>query len=218
MDSRGAPVKAQYLPGIFETARDDNREDPPFVPPSSLTMFFSSFLRDIGLSQSTPSSATIIPSQSPPTVEPHNAPSHGPSDIGNDDYAGNDFDAASVVDSDTASVFTQEEALAAAAEGIHYVTEQYPAENSTMSPTFQKEPVSLEKDDRVLLLDEVQISPYMTAMRVKSEKTGQTGLVPGWVVEGALERLARMNMAFNEAVSQLSLGFYMHHRVWSRGE
>ena len=52
-------------------------------------------------------------------------------------------------------------------------------------------------DERVVLLDEV--SEF--AVRVRVCRTGEVGLLPAWNVEGALERLARLNMVLDEQVS-----------------
>lgn len=61
---------------------------------------------------------------------------------------------------------------------------------------FAREPVQVEEGERVVVLDEV--SEF--AVRVRVLRTGAVGVVPAWNVEGALERLARLNMMFNEVV------------------
>lgn len=92
------------------------------------------------------------------------------------------------------------------AEGVHYVKERFPSEQvSYLSPPFKKEPIQVEANERVVLLDEV--SDF--AVRVRKLGDGTVGVVPAWDIEDSLERLARMNMEFNEIVSrriQLSLG------------
>lgn len=51
----------------------------------------------------------------------------------------------------------------------------------------------------MIVLDEITEH----ALRVRVVETGEVGLLPAWDIEGALERLARLNMEFNEAVSFL---------------
>jgi hypothetical protein len=85
-----------------------------------------------------------------------------------------------------------------AAEGVHYVRERFPGENVTyLSQPFRQAPIQVEVDDKVLVLDE--ISEY--AIRVRLLRNGSEGIMPSWDVEDPLERLARMNMEFNEIVS-----------------
>ena len=87
-------------------------------------------------------------------------------------------------------------------EGIHYTREKFPSDAITfLAATFSREPVEVEEDERVLILDEV--SEF--ALRVKVLRTGVVGVLPAWNVEGALERLARLNMMFNEVVSRACL-------------
>ena len=84
------------------------------------------------------------------------------------------------------------------AEGIHYVREKFPNENLTyLSQPFRREPITVEADDRVVALEE--LSEY--AVRVRLLRDGSVGIVPSWNIEDALERLARLNMEFNEIVS-----------------
>jgi len=49
----------------------------------------------------------------------------------------------------------------------------------------------------VIVLDEITEH----ALRVRVVETGEVGLLPAWDIEGALERLARLNMEFNEAAT-----------------
>ena len=82
-------------------------------------------------------------------------------------------------------------------DGVHYTRERFPSEAiSYLAPPFAREPVQVEENDRVLILDEV--SEF--ALRVRVLRTGAVGVIPAWNVEGALERLARLNMIFNEVV------------------
>ena len=84
-----------------------------------------------------------------------------------------------------------------AAEGVHYVRERFPGEGTTyLSMPFRREPIQVEMNDRVLVLDE--LSEY--AVRVRLLRTGEVGIVPSWDIEDPLERLARLNMEFNEIV------------------
>ena len=87
-------------------------------------------------------------------------------------------------------------------EGIHYTREKFPSSSiSFLAAQFAREPVTVEEDDRVVILDEV--SEF--ALRVRVLRTGEVGVIPAWNVEGALERLARLNMIFNEVVSDLGV-------------
>lgn len=97
------------------------------------------------------------------------------------------------------------DAAAEAAEGVHYVKERFPSEHVTyLSPPFRKEPIQVEVNDKVILLDEV--SDF--AVRVRRVADGTVGVVPAWDIEDPLERLARMNMELNEIVtSPTSPGF-----------
>lgn len=84
-----------------------------------------------------------------------------------------------------------------AAAGIHYVLESFPAPGATVvGPPFRNEPLKVDAGARVTVLDEV--GEY--SLRVRVVETGEVGLLPSWNVEDALERLARLNMEFNEAV------------------
>lgn len=169
--------------------------EPPSPPMSSSMPSESDFER---LCRSSPVPIEILTMRTP---EDHsfNLPSSTSYTLDPEPEPEYEEDTFSIIDPEAG--FSPEEAFAAAQDGIHYATEKYPSENSSLSPAFRKEPVSLEKGDRVFVLDEVQLSPYLSGMRVKVERTAEVGLVPIWVVEGALERLARVNMAFNEAVS-----------------
>ena len=91
--------------------------------------------------------------------------------------------------------------------GIHYTKDTFPT-STFLPPPFSREPVSVEPGDRVEILDE--IDEY--AVRVRVLRTGAVGLIPSWNTEGALERLTRINTAFNEAVRTCpcpALGRYM---------
>ncbi|OCH92847.1 hypothetical protein OBBRIDRAFT_833126 [Obba rivulosa] len=89
-------------------------------------------------------------------------------------------------------------AAAEARDGIHYTLERWPSQGSVcMSPLFNREPIAVEAGQRIRIL--ADMNDY--AIRVRILDTGNTGLIPSWNVEGALERLARLNMAFNEAVT-----------------
>ena len=86
------------------------------------------------------------------------------------------------------------------AEGVHYVRERFPGENVTyLSHPFRLEPILVLPNDKVVVLDE--ISEY--AVRVRLLRDGGVGIIPSWNVEDPLERLARLNMEFNEIVSNL---------------
>ncbi|TFK80836.1 hypothetical protein K466DRAFT_364342 [Polyporus arcularius HHB13444] len=80
--------------------------------------------------------------------------------------------------------------------GIHYVKDAFPT-SRFLPPPFSREPVSVEPGDRVEVLEE--IDEY--AVRVRVLRTGAVGLIPIWNTEGALERLTRINTAFNEAAT-----------------
>ncbi|OBZ71704.1 Mitochondrial phosphate carrier protein [Grifola frondosa] len=89
-------------------------------------------------------------------------------------------------------------AAADAIAGIHYTLEAFPSSPYILrGPPFSREPVDVEAGERIVLIEEVGEH----AVRVRVVRTGMVGLVPAWNVEGALERLARINMAFNEATT-----------------
>lgn len=79
--------------------------------------------------------------------------------------------------------------------GIYYTKDSFPS-SSFLPPPFSREPVKVEPAERVELLEEVD--DY--AVRVRVLRNGAVGLIPLWNTEGALERLTRINTAFNEAV------------------
>ena len=79
--------------------------------------------------------------------------------------------------------------------GIYYTKDAFPS-SSFLPPPFSREPVVVEGGERVELLEE--FDEY--AVRVRVLRTDVVGLIPAWNTEGALERLTRMNTAFNEAV------------------
>ncbi|KAI0352665.1 hypothetical protein OH77DRAFT_779035 [Trametes cingulata] len=80
--------------------------------------------------------------------------------------------------------------------GIYYTKDEFPS-SSFLPPPFSREPVQVQAGERVELLEEVD--EY--AVRVKVLRTGKTGLIPAWNTEGALDRLTRINTAFNEAAT-----------------
>ncbi|KAI0632032.1 hypothetical protein C8Q77DRAFT_1074137 [Trametes polyzona] len=80
--------------------------------------------------------------------------------------------------------------------GIYYTKDEFPT-SSFLPPPFSREPVQVQAGERVQLLEE--IDDY--AVRVRVLRTGKTGLIPAWNTEGALERLTRINTAFNEAAT-----------------
>ncbi|CDO71711.1 hypothetical protein BN946_scf184915.g55 [Trametes cinnabarina] len=80
--------------------------------------------------------------------------------------------------------------------GIHYTKDQFPS-SSFLPPPFSREPVEVQAAERLELLDEVD--EY--AVRVRVLRTGKIGLIPAWNLEGALDRLTRINTAFNEAAT-----------------
>ncbi len=79
--------------------------------------------------------------------------------------------------------------------GIYYTKDAFPS-SSFLPPPFSREPVIVEAGERIELLDE--FDEY--AVRIRVLRTDVVGLIPAWNTEGALERLTRMNTAFNEAV------------------
>ena len=79
--------------------------------------------------------------------------------------------------------------------GVFYTKDTFPS-SSFLPPPFSREPVHVEPAERVEILAEVD--EY--AVRVRVLRTGDVGLIPAWNTEGALERLTRINTAFNEAV------------------
>ncbi|KAH9889847.1 hypothetical protein C8Q73DRAFT_747611 [Cubamyces lactineus] len=82
--------------------------------------------------------------------------------------------------------------------GIYYTKDEFPSSSSGfLPPPFSREPVQVKAGDRVELLEEVD--EY--AVRVRVLRTGNVGLIPAWNTEGALDRLTRINTAFNEAAT-----------------
>ncbi|CCM03562.1 uncharacterized protein FIBRA_05698 [Fibroporia radiculosa] len=95
-------------------------------------------------------------------------------------------------------VLTWSTAAYEAAAGIHYVLEPFPPVGSTViGPPYRNEPLRVDADAQILVLEEVGEH----ALRVRVVETGEIGLLPAWDIEGALERLARLNMEFNEAAT-----------------
>lgn len=90
-----------------------------------------------------------------------------------------------------------EDAAADAASNIQYAMETFPTDTSYIAEQYKKDGVHVEGGDRVVLLEEL---PNF-AVRVKVVKNGNVGLLPAWNMEDPFERLARLNMEFNEAVS-----------------
>ncbi|KAH9924281.1 uncharacterized protein BXZ73DRAFT_103571 [Epithele typhae] len=80
--------------------------------------------------------------------------------------------------------------------GICYTKDAFPS-SSFLPPPFNREPVHVEPSERVEIIDDVD--EY--AVRIRVLRTGAVGLIPAWNTEGALERLTRMNTAFNEAAT-----------------
>ncbi|KAI1793267.1 hypothetical protein LXA43DRAFT_233316 [Ganoderma leucocontextum] len=80
--------------------------------------------------------------------------------------------------------------------GICYTRDAFPSSNF-LPPPFSREPVIVEAGERVEFLEE--FDEY--AVRVRVLRTDVVGLIPTWNTEGALERLTRMNTAFNEAAT-----------------
>lgn len=80
--------------------------------------------------------------------------------------------------------------------GIYYTKDAFPS-SSFLPPPFSREPVTVEAGERIELLEEYD--DY--AVRVRVLRTDVVGLIPAWNTEGALERLTRVNTAFNEAAT-----------------
>ncbi|EMD39531.1 hypothetical protein CERSUDRAFT_111855 [Gelatoporia subvermispora B] len=93
-------------------------------------------------------------------------------------------------------------AAADARDGIHYIQERWPAKGSTyISPLYAHDHLAVRGGERVRIVQEV--NEYTLRVARVAPRAGEpaAGLIPAWNVEGALERLARLNMAFNEAVT-----------------
>ncbi|KAI0953290.1 hypothetical protein AcW1_007545 [Taiwanofungus camphoratus] len=102
-----------------------------------------------------------------------------------------------------------------AAAGIHYVREAFPSPDAAcVPPPFSREPLKVDVGARVVLLEEVGDH----ALRVRDEGSGAVGLIPVWNVEGALERLARLNMEFNEAATCPTERKYSRRRTGAKAE
>ncbi|KAI0769047.1 hypothetical protein BD413DRAFT_614080 [Trametes elegans] len=80
--------------------------------------------------------------------------------------------------------------------GIYYTKDDFPS-SSFLPPPFSREPVQVQAGERVELLVEVD----EWSVRVRVLRTGKVGLIPAWNTEGALDRLTRLNTAFNEAAT-----------------
>ncbi|KAH8104700.1 hypothetical protein BXZ70DRAFT_922048 [Cristinia sonorae] len=82
--------------------------------------------------------------------------------------------------------------------GILYISDTYPTDSLAYVPDqFKNEPVHVLSGDRIELVEE--LPGY--AMRIKVLRTGKVGLMPSWNVEDPFERLARLNMEYNEATT-----------------
>ncbi|KAH9936149.1 uncharacterized protein B0H18DRAFT_950537 [Fomitopsis serialis] len=93
-------------------------------------------------------------------------------------------------------------AAAEAAAGIHYALEAFPAPGQTvLGPPFRNAPLAVGAGARVVLLDAEGEDAGTLHVRARVLETGEVGYLPAWNVEGALERLARVNMEFNEAAT-----------------
>ncbi|KAI0686482.1 hypothetical protein BC835DRAFT_1309475 [Cytidiella melzeri] len=93
-----------------------------------------------------------------------------------------------------------ETVAADARDGIHYVREHFPKDIPFLPTPFRQEPLTVEPDDKVVILSEV--SEF--AIRVRLLRTNQVGIIPAWNVEEPLEKLARRNMELNEIATSPS--------------
>jgi len=75
--------------------------------------------------------------------------------------------------------------------------DKFPSDMAYIADPFKKEPLEVESGERVELLEEL---PNFV-MRVRVVRKGIVGLLPAWNLEDPFERLARLNMEFNEAVT-----------------
>ncbi|KZT73908.1 hypothetical protein DAEQUDRAFT_761852 [Daedalea quercina L-15889] len=94
-------------------------------------------------------------------------------------------------------------AAAETAAGIHYTLEAYPAPGQTnFGPPLRSAPLAVSAGARVVLLeDAAAVDGLALHVRARVVETGEVGTLPAWNLEGALERLARLNMEFNEAAT-----------------
>ncbi|KAH9841448.1 uncharacterized protein C8Q71DRAFT_853838 [Rhodofomes roseus] len=93
-------------------------------------------------------------------------------------------------------------AAAESAMGIHYTLEPFPTPGQTvLGPPFRNVPLAVGAGARVALLDADRDDGLTHHVRVRVLATGDVGYLPAWNLEGALERLARVNMEFNEAAT-----------------
>lgn len=98
-------------------------------------------------------------------------------------------------------------AFAEAAAGIYYTTQAVPQYGAIIPPALADEMLTLSANVRIVLLEDLDRvrdpgrGSYLNHIRVRVLDTGETGVTPAWNAEDAVERLARLNTDFNEAVS-----------------
>ncbi|TCD65264.1 hypothetical protein EIP91_002928 [Steccherinum ochraceum] len=80
---------------------------------------------------------------------------------------------------------------------IQYIMEDFPQDLSCLAEHYQRDPIYVKGGDRVRVL--AFMENY--AVRIRREANGSTGLVPAWNLEDPHERLARLNMEYNEALA-----------------
>ncbi|PCH40217.1 hypothetical protein WOLCODRAFT_162184 [Wolfiporia cocos MD-104 SS10] len=173
------PSKAMSIRVLTSPTFFDWLASPTDSSPSSSPTY--PFIPGLASSSSTPTSSPETPLSplSPSPTPPSPSPSPSP-------------------DEPTPLPLTWQTAAADAAAGIYYVLEAFPSSGvSLLGPPFRNEPLKVPAGARVAVLEEVGDH----ALRVRIVDTGAVGLLPAWDVEGALERLARLNMEFNEAAT-----------------
>ncbi|KAI0076304.1 hypothetical protein K474DRAFT_1272059 [Panus rudis PR-1116 ss-1] len=83
-------------------------------------------------------------------------------------------------------------------QGILYIQDDWPTEGTSyLAEPYRSEPLEVKRGDQIVILEEVSTF----TLRVKLLKSGAIGLLPLWNTEDPLERLARLNMQFNEAAT-----------------
>jgi len=141
--------------------------------------------------------ATLASLRAGEIVHSESSPASVSSELALSEGSGTDSDC-DFDDLPTTPLLTWAAAAQDALEGIQYVREKFPNDNTTFLPgPFRREPLSIEQGDKVVILDEVSEH----AIRVKLLRTDAIGVIPAWNVEDPLERLARQNMELNEIVT-----------------
>ncbi len=155
--------------------------------------------RDVGSDDDEPEA---VPSQSEEVLlpEPSQSPSASSDElddelIDHDGYPTIDFNTTPPPQPMTADDWAT--AAKESLEGVQYVREKYPTENLVyLAAALRKDPVHVEAGDKIVIVEEV--TEFIVRVRVVGKD--EVGLLPAWNTEDPLQRIARLNMRFNEVV------------------